>query len=78
MTVVNKIKIPNETTDKGQDWENPSNPEKAEDKRDVEQLLRQKKEAERRKNNLSQQEDDKEKTEQDAKAEKETKEKDFN
>jgi hypothetical protein len=53
MTVVNKIKIPNSTTEKGQDWENPANPEKAEDQRDVEQLLRQKHEAERRKNNLS-------------------------
>ncbi len=53
MTVVNKIKIPNESAKKGQDWENPSNPENAEDKRDVEQLLRQKHEAERRKNNLS-------------------------
>jgi hypothetical protein len=53
MTVVNKIKVPNESEKKGQDWENPSNPEKAEDKRDVEQLLRQKHEAERRKNNLS-------------------------
>ncbi|MBC8054411.1 MAG: hypothetical protein H7Y13_15225 [Sphingobacteriaceae bacterium] len=53
MTVVNKIKIPNESSEKGQDWENPSNPENAEDKRDLEQLLRQKHEAERRKNNLS-------------------------
>lgn len=53
MTIVNKIKIPNESSEKGQDWENPSNPEQAEDKRDVEQLLRQKHEAERRKNNLS-------------------------
>ena len=53
MTVVNKIKIPNEATEKGQDWENPSNPEKAEDQRDLEQLLRQKHEAERRKNNLT-------------------------
>ncbi|MBC7914801.1 MAG: hypothetical protein H7Y07_11845 [Pyrinomonadaceae bacterium] len=53
MTVVNKIKIPNTETDKGQDWENPANPEKAEDNRDVEQLLRQKHEAERRKENLS-------------------------
>ena len=57
MTVVNKIKIPNESTEKGQDWENPSNPEKAEHQRDVEQLLRQKHEAERRKNNLSEPEE---------------------
>ena len=53
MTVVNKLKIPNSDTEKGQDWANPSDPEKAEDQRDVEQLLRQKHEAERRKNNLS-------------------------
>lgn len=53
MTNVNKIKIPNESLDKGQDWKNPSDPENAEDKRDLEQLLRQKHEAERRKNNLS-------------------------
>jgi hypothetical protein len=53
MTVVNKIKIPNEALEKGQDWQNPSNPEKAEDQRDLEQLLRQKHEAERRKGNLS-------------------------
>lgn len=58
MTVVNKIKIPNEAAEKGQDWENPSNPEKAEDQRDVEQLLRQKHEAERRKNNLSDDEEE--------------------
>ena len=53
MTVVNKIKIPNEALEKGQDWQNPSNPENAEDQRDLEQLLRQKHEAERRKGNLS-------------------------
>jgi hypothetical protein len=53
MTVVNKIKIPNKDAEKGQDWQNPANPEKAEDERDVEQLLRQKREAERRKNNLT-------------------------
>ena len=59
MTVVNKIKIPNETEGKGQDWENPSNPEKAEDKRDVEQIIRQKHEAERRKSNLNDTEENK-------------------
>ena len=57
MTIVNKIKIPNEDVDKGQDWENQSNPEKAEDTRDIEQLLRQKHESERRKNNLSDSDD---------------------
>lgn len=53
MTVVNKLIVPKESEEKGQDWENPSNPEKAEDNRDVEQLIRQKDEAERRKSNLS-------------------------
>ena len=53
MANVNKIKIPNESLDKGQDWKNPSDPENAEDKRDLEQLLRQKNEAERRKSNLT-------------------------
>ena len=56
MVVVNKIKVPSELKDgetEKKDWDNPSNPENAEDERDMEQLLRQKKEAERRKNNLS-------------------------
>lgn len=50
MTVVNKVVIPDE---ENKDWENPANPEKAEDTRDMEQVLRQKHEAERRHNNLS-------------------------
>lgn len=36
-----------------QRWENPLNPEKPGDTRDQEQLLRQYKEAKRRKNNLT-------------------------
>jgi len=36
-----------------QQWENPLNPEKPGDARDQEQLLRQYKEAKRRKNNLT-------------------------
>jgi len=36
-----------------QQWENPLNPEKPGDARDREQLLRQYKEAKRRKNNLT-------------------------
>lgn len=36
-----------------QTWDNPNDPESASDKRDLEQLERQKKEAERRKENLS-------------------------
>jgi len=54
--VVNKLKLPKnlkETEQPEVDWDNPSNPEKAQDKRDLEQLLRQKKEAERRKDNLT-------------------------
>jgi len=55
MVVVNKIKIKDLKDDNQQevDWDNPTNPEKAHDQRDVEQLIRQKKEAERRKENLS-------------------------
>ena len=34
-------------------WDNPRNPEGAEDSRDIEKLKRQKKEAERRKENLT-------------------------
>jgi len=62
MTVVNKLKVPKESEEKGQDWENPANPEKAEDNRDVEQLIRQKNEAERRKSNLSDSDEEIEKT----------------
>jgi len=58
MVAVNKLNIPKEdqTGDNVKDelsWENPSNPENASDNRDVEQLQRQKREAELRKNNLS-------------------------
>ena len=56
MVVVNKIKLPKDLKENEQnevDWDNPTAPEEAHDQRDVEQLLRQKKEAERRKNNLS-------------------------
>ena len=56
MVVVNKVKVPKdgvENEKEEQSWENPANPEKASDPRDVEQLQRQKKEAELRKNNLS-------------------------
>jgi hypothetical protein len=55
--VVNKLKLPKELTDDSKqpakDWDNPADPENAEDQRDAEQLIRQKKEAERRRNNLS-------------------------
>ena len=47
MTVIAKrIKQPE------QEWDNPKNPEKAADTRDAEQLIRQKREAERRKNTI--------------------------
>ncbi|MCC8410425.1 hypothetical protein LJ707_15895 [Mucilaginibacter sp. UR6-1] len=43
----------NANADEQQTWENPANPEKPADSRDQEQLERQLKEAERRKDNLS-------------------------
>ncbi|WP_407426108.1 hypothetical protein [Arcticibacter sp.] len=63
MVVVNKLKIPKEDQADQKmkeelSWENPSNPENASDNRDVEQLQRQKREAELRKNNLSDNEQD--------------------
>ncbi|WP_207531698.1 hypothetical protein [Desertivirga arenae] len=60
MVVVNKIKLPKELKDNDQpevDWENPKDPEQSHDPRDMEQLIRQKNEAERRKNNLSEDEE---------------------
>ncbi len=41
------------------EWENPVEPANTSDERDKEQLLRQYKEAKRRKNNLTESEDDK-------------------
>ena len=63
MFVVNKLNIPKEdqTEEKVKDelsWENPSDPENAADNRDIEQLQRQKREADLRKNNLSDNEQD--------------------
>ena len=49
-----KEEIPNE-----KDWENPRNPEKADDSRDLEKLERAKKEADRRNENLTDNEEDK-------------------
>lgn len=40
------------------DWENPTNPEKADDIRDLEKLERAKKEADRRNENLTDQEEE--------------------
>lgn len=56
MVVVNKTEEPKggkETDKDEQEWENPANPEHASDPRDIEQLQRQKQEAELRKSNLS-------------------------
>ena len=49
------VKKPNTSTDdkEEQSWENPKAPEQASDPRDLEQIERQKKEAEMRKDNLS-------------------------
>jgi hypothetical protein len=51
------------TDDDEKEWENPVDPERSTDERDKEQLLRQYKEAKRRKDNLSET-DDKEDTQQ--------------
>jgi len=51
MTVIAK-KIKQADTKPEQEWDNPQNPERAADTRDAEQLIRQKREAERRKNTI--------------------------
>ena len=56
--VVNKN---NKTENDEKEWENPVEPAKSSDERDKEQLLRQYKEAKRRKDNLTETEDDREK-----------------
>jgi hypothetical protein len=57
--MVVKVKAP----DAGEkEWENPRAPENTSDDRDKEQLIRQFKEAKRRKDNLSTEEPDEEKT----------------
>jgi len=56
--IVNKN---NKTENDEKEWENPVEPAKSSDERDKEQLLRQYKEAKRRKDNLTQTEDDTEK-----------------
>ena len=55
--VVVKNKVPVEGE---KDWENPVDPSKSSDERDKEQLLRQYKEAKRRKDNLTETDDQKE------------------
>jgi len=49
---IKKRENPNE-----KDWENPKDPENADDKRDIEKLERAKKEADRRNENLTEEED---------------------
>lgn len=51
----------NKTGNDEKEWENPVEPAKSTDERDKEQLLRQYKEAKRRKDNLTETEDDREK-----------------
>jgi hypothetical protein len=58
MVVIDKKDKPEQEEEK--QWENPLNPEKPADSREDEQLLRQFKEAKRRKDNLT---DDEEETE---------------
>ena len=59
LTMVVKVKTPG-TSEK--EWENPQAPEKTSDDRDKEQLIRQFKEAKRRKDNLSTEEPQREET----------------
>ncbi len=50
----NQLNTPaSDKNEQEQSWENPNDPERASDIRDLEQLERQKKEAELRKNNLT-------------------------
>lgn len=53
MVVIKKKVIGKDPKKAEQEWDNPTNPEKAGDERDFEQLKRQAKEAERRKENLT-------------------------
>jgi hypothetical protein len=50
--VVRKKKVGDDPKKSKQEWDNPNNPEAAKDTREFEQLKRQAKEAERRKENL--------------------------
>ncbi len=53
MVVIKKKILGEDPKKEKQEWDNPNNPEKAKDERDFEQLKRQAKEAERRKDNLT-------------------------
>jgi len=50
------LKIKKERAEEEKEWQNPAEPAKSSDERDKEQLLRQYKEAKRRKNNLTEEE----------------------
>jgi len=54
----------NKTGNDEKEWENPVEPAKSSDERDKEQLLRQYKEAKRRKDNLTETDDDKQQPKQ--------------
>lgn len=58
MSVTNKIPVPPDGEEHDKQWDNPAEPENAADERDVEQLARQKKEAELRKANLTKDDED--------------------
>ena len=53
MVVIKKKTLGEDPRKEKQEWNNPEDPEKARDERDFEQLKRQAKEAERRKENLT-------------------------
>lgn len=56
MVIVDKSKT--EPEEKEKEWENPIDPIKSSDERDKEQILRQYKEAKRRKDNLTETDED--------------------
>ena len=55
MVVITKKTPPwkNEKAENGKQWDNPMNPEKAGDERDIEQLRRQKKDVEQKNRNIT-------------------------
>ncbi|HXH99117.1 MAG TPA: hypothetical protein VNI52_02525 [Sphingobacteriaceae bacterium] len=61
MVVIKKKILGEDPNKEKQEWDNPNNPEKATDQRDFEQLKRQAKEAERRRENLTDDPQDQEK-----------------
>jgi hypothetical protein len=62
MALENKKVPEGEEKEKEKEWDNPIEPEKTSDERDKEQLLRQYKEAKRRKDNLTEDEETDKKT----------------